>query len=97
NFGGETMYIKNVSSNIVVNNYLKNTSGIKKVEEVKKINKTDKIELSKFAKEMASVSNMSDENIRNKKVDEIKNALENGTYKIKPKEIAKKMIEDMRG
>ncbi|HBF6795708.1 TPA: flagellar biosynthesis anti-sigma factor FlgM, partial [Clostridioides difficile] len=23
--------------------------------------------------------------------------LENGTYKIKPKEIAKKMIEDMRG
>ncbi|MDX5683382.1 flagellar biosynthesis anti-sigma factor FlgM, partial [Clostridioides difficile] len=26
-----------------------------------------------------------------------KNALENGTYKIKPKEIAKKMIEDMRG
>ncbi|EGT4012760.1 flagellar biosynthesis anti-sigma factor FlgM [Clostridioides difficile] len=91
------MDIKNVSSNIVVNNYLKNTSGIKKVEEVKKIYKTDKIELSKFAKEMASVSNMSDENIRNKKVDEIKNALENGTYKIKPKEIAKKMIEDMRG
>ncbi|SJP26944.1 hypothetical protein [Clostridioides difficile] len=39
------MDIKNVSSNIVVNNYLKNTSGIKKVEEVKKINKTDKIEL----------------------------------------------------
>ena len=38
------MDIKNVSSNIVVNNYLKNTSGIKKVEEVKKINKTDKIE-----------------------------------------------------
>ena len=91
------MDIKNVSSNIVVNNYLKNTSGIKKVEEVKKINKTYNIELSKFAKEMASVSNMSDENIRNKKVDEIKNALENGTYKIKPKEIAKKMIEDMRG
>lgn len=91
------MDIKNVSSNIVVNNYLKNTSGVKKVEEVKKTSKTDKIELSKFAKEMASVSNMSDETIRNKKVDEIKNALENGTYKIKPEEIAKKMIEDMRG
>ncbi|WP_254221916.1 flagellar biosynthesis anti-sigma factor FlgM [Clostridioides difficile] len=27
----------------------------------------------------------------------MKNALENGTYKRKPKEIAKKMIEDMRG
>ncbi|WP_235666966.1 flagellar biosynthesis anti-sigma factor FlgM [Clostridioides difficile] len=40
---------------------------------------------------------MSDENSRNKEVDEIKNAVENGTDKIKPKEIAKKMIEDMRG
>ncbi|MCC0654162.1 MULTISPECIES: flagellar biosynthesis anti-sigma factor FlgM [unclassified Clostridioides] len=91
------MDIKNVSSNIVINNYLKNTSGVKKVEEVQKTSKTDKIELSKVAKEMASVSNMSDETIRNKKIDEIKNALENGTYKIKPEEIAKKMIEDMRG
>ncbi|MGO0883028.1 flagellar biosynthesis anti-sigma factor FlgM [Clostridioides difficile] len=91
------MDIKNVSSNIVVNNYLKNTVGVKKVEEIQKTSKTDKIELSKFAKEMASISNMSDETIRNKKIDEIKNALENGTYKIKPEEIAKKMIEDMRG
>lgn len=91
------MDIKNVSSNIVVNNYLKNTVGVKKVEEVQKTSKTDKIELSKFAKEMASISNMSDETIRNKKIDEIKNALENGTYKIKPEKIAKKMIEDMRG
>ncbi|MCC0648000.1 MULTISPECIES: flagellar biosynthesis anti-sigma factor FlgM [unclassified Clostridioides] len=91
------MDVKNVSSNIVVNNYLKNTLGVKKVEEVQKTSKTDKIELSKFAKEMASISNMSDETIRNKKIDEIKNALENGTYKIKPEEIAKKMIEDMRG
>ncbi|MDB0440918.1 flagellar biosynthesis anti-sigma factor FlgM [Clostridioides difficile] len=91
------MDIKNVSSNIIINNYLKNTSGVKKVEEIQKTSKTDKIELSKFAKEMASVSNMGDETIRNKKIDEIKNALENGTYKIKPEEIAKKMIEDMRG
>ncbi|MGO0986836.1 flagellar biosynthesis anti-sigma factor FlgM [Clostridioides difficile] len=91
------MDIKNVSSNIVINNYLKNTSGVKRVEEIQKASKTDKIELSKFAKEMASVSNMSDETIRNKKIDEIKNALESGTYKIKPEEIAKKMIEDMRG
>ncbi|MGO0907516.1 flagellar biosynthesis anti-sigma factor FlgM [Clostridioides difficile] len=91
------MDIKNVSSNIVINNYLKNTSGVKRAEEIQKASKTDKIELSKFAKEMASVSNMSDETIRNKKIDEIKNALESGTYKIKPEEIAKKMIEDMRG
>ncbi|TQW48236.1 flagellar biosynthesis anti-sigma factor FlgM, partial [Clostridioides difficile] len=55
------------------------------------------IELSKFAKEMSSVSNMSDEAARNKKIEEIKSALENGTYKIKPEEIAKKMIEEMRG
>lgn len=91
------MDIKNVSLNIVVNNYLKNIFGIKKVEEVKKINKIDKIELFKFVKEMVSVLNMSDENIRNKKVDEIKNVLENGIYKIKLKEIVKKMIEDMWG
>ncbi|KPI56302.1 flagellar biosynthesis anti-sigma factor FlgM [Clostridioides difficile] len=91
------MDIKNVSSNIVINNYLKNTSDVKKVQEVQKTSKTDKIELSKFAKEMASVSSMSDETIRNKKIDEIKSALENGTYKIKPEEIAKKMMEDMRG
>ena len=91
------MDVKSVSSNIVVNNYLKNTSDIRKVQQVQKTNKTDKIELSKFAKEMASVSNMSDEATRNKKIEEIKNAWESGTYKIKPEEIAKKMIEEMRG
>lgn len=31
------MDIKNVSSNIVVNNYLKNTSGIKKWKRLKKL------------------------------------------------------------
>ncbi|MGO1043843.1 flagellar biosynthesis anti-sigma factor FlgM [Clostridioides difficile] len=91
------MDIKNVSSNIVVNNYLKSASDVKKVQQVQKTNKTDKIELSKFAKEMSSVSNMSDETIKNKKINEIKSALENGTYKVNPDEIAKKMIEDMRG
>ncbi|HBE9571747.1 TPA: flagellar biosynthesis anti-sigma factor FlgM [Clostridioides difficile] len=91
------MNIKSVSSNIVVNNYLKNKSDVKKVQQVQKVDKTDKIELSKFAKEMSSVSNMSDEVARNKKIEEIKSALENGTYKIKPEEIAKKMIEEMRG
>ncbi|WP_235667513.1 flagellar biosynthesis anti-sigma factor FlgM [Clostridioides difficile] len=40
---------------------------------------------------------MSDEIIINKKVEEIKNAVDNGKYNIKPREIAKKMIEDMRG
>ena len=87
------MNIKSVSSNIVVNNYLKNKSDVKKVQQVQKVDKTDKIELSKFS----SVSNMSDEATRNKKIEEIKSALENGTYKIKPEEIAKKMIEEMRG
>ncbi|MCC0783679.1 flagellar biosynthesis anti-sigma factor FlgM [Clostridioides sp. ES-S-0108-01] len=91
------MDIKSVSSNIVINNYLKNKSDTKKVQQVQKTGKKDKIELSKFAKEMASVSNMNDEATRNKKIEEIKSALESGTYKIKPEEIAKKMIEEMRG
>ncbi|MBT2146367.1 flagellar biosynthesis anti-sigma factor FlgM [Clostridioides difficile] len=89
------MNIKSVSSNIVVNNYLKNKSDVKKVQQVQKVDKTDKIELSKFAKEMSSVSNMSDEATRNKNRRN-KSALENGTYKIKPEEIAKNDRGDAR-
>lgn len=94
------MDVKNVSSNIAVSNYLKNVNDvdrIKKIQEVQETNKIDKIELSKFAKEMVSVSNMGDDTIKNEKIKEIRKSLENGTYKINPEEIAKKMLEDMRG
>ncbi|PLR90816.1 flagellar biosynthesis anti-sigma factor FlgM [Bacillus sp. T33-2] len=50
----------------------------------------DKVEISATAKEMQQSSQVSTE--RHQKVEELKVQVENGTYKLNPKEVAKSII-----
>ncbi|RSD25205.1 flagellar biosynthesis anti-sigma factor FlgM [Mesobacillus subterraneus] len=52
--------------------------------------KADKVEISSTAKEMQQLSQVSD--LRQKKVEELKIQVENGTYKVNTKETAKSII-----
>ncbi len=52
---------------------------------------SDKIEISSTAKEMQQVSQLSEN--RKAKVEELKIQVENGTYKINPKEVAKSIAD----
>jgi negative regulator of flagellin synthesis FlgM len=52
--------------------------------------KTDKVEISTEAKEMQQVSQFAAE--RQAKVDELRIQVENGNYKVNPKEIAKSIV-----
>ena len=51
----------------------------------------DKVEISAAAKEMQEVSQLSQQ--RQAKIDQLKIQVENGTYKLDPKETAKSMVD----
>ncbi|MBS4190252.1 flagellar biosynthesis anti-sigma factor FlgM [Bacillus sp. FJAT-49705] len=51
----------------------------------------DKVEISTAAKEMQHVTQI--ENERQAKVEELKIQVENGTYKVSPKEVAKNILD----
>ncbi len=67
-----------------------------KNEEKNKKIVADKLEISQEAKYLNKITSNKNE-IDIKKVEEIKNRLNLGTYKINSKEIAKKMIENVKG
>ena len=63
-----------------------------KIDEMKKTEKpVDKVEISSTAKAMQQMSEV--EQLRQKKVEELKVQVENGTYKPNPKDIAKSIID----
>ncbi|MGC2062664.1 MAG: flagellar biosynthesis anti-sigma factor FlgM [Thermodesulfovibrionales bacterium] len=70
------------------------TSGMGSVE---KVSKTDRVDLSGKAKEMAEMINTITQlpEIRTDKVQSIEKAVNDGTYKIDAKKIADKMIDEL--
>jgi negative regulator of flagellin synthesis FlgM len=65
---------------------------INKMDELKKTEKpVDKVEISSTAKAMQQLSEV--EQLRQKKVEELKVQVENGTYKPNPQDIAKSIID----
>jgi len=58
--------------------------------------KTDTVNISDTAKEIQEVRKQLDEipDVRTEKVQQLKNEIENGTYKIKSEEIAEKMLRE---
>lgn len=59
-----------------------------KLDQVKSVNQQkDKVEISTTAKEMQQVADQ-----RQAKVEELKGQVENGTYTVDPKEVAKSMV-----
>lgn len=77
--------IMNAYNTQMENKYHKNTP---------KPNK-DKIEISENGKYLSKI-NSSKEEINLEKVNEIKNKIENGTYKIDSRKIAQKIIDSMK-
>lgn len=59
-------------------------------------NKSDSIQISDLGKYLNEVSNNKDE-INIDKINDIKKRIENGTYSVDSKELAKKIIEKMKG
>ena len=58
--------------------------------------KTDTVNISDAAKEIQEVRKQLDDipDVRTEKVQQLKNEIENGTYKIKSEEIAEKMLRE---
>lgn len=91
------MDVKKINSTAIINSYLNNIKQAKNKKTAKEINKVDKIELSPTAKQIGSKLLREVGVNKNEQIQEIKNSLAKGTYNINPNEIAKKMMENMRG
>ncbi|MEC5422862.1 flagellar biosynthesis anti-sigma factor FlgM [Virgibacillus sp. C22-A2] len=63
----------------------------KQVDHKKEVNKTDQIEISSQAKHLQGKDNPSAK--RAEYIQEIKNAVDSGNYKVNPEKTAEKMIE----
>ena len=89
--------------NSVQFNNIDNIYKSKKVESEKSKtnNKSDSIQISDFGKYLNKVNtekiNSNEENINMDKVNDIKRRIENGTYSVDSKVLAKKIIEKMEG
>jgi negative regulator of flagellin synthesis FlgM len=85
------MNVRTVNFRSIENIYKSN-----KIESKPVINKkTDVIEISELGKYLNKV-NTNKEEINVDKVNELKQKIENGTYKVDSKDLAKKIIEHMR-
>ena len=73
-----------------INPYTLQTNKVDKVNRAASKQK-DEVEISSTAKEMQQVSQLTSQ--RQAKVEDLKIQVENGTYKVDPKEVAKSMIQ----
>lgn len=78
-------------------NNIQNVYKSKKVEPNPiKEKRADKVEISELGKYLNQIN--SDKNdIDTKKIEELKKKIENGTYQVNSRELAKKIIENIRG
>jgi negative regulator of flagellin synthesis FlgM len=83
----------NPLNNPRVNPYQRNGEKIDTLKNQQK--PLDKVEISSRAKDMQEMSKLSQE--RQAKVEELKVQVENGTYKVDSKEIAKNMLKFYKG
>ena len=71
------------------------------IEKTKTNNKSDSIQISDLGKYLNKVNtnkiNSSEEDVNMDKVNDIKKRIENGTYSVDSKDLAKKIIEKMEG
>ncbi|MDQ0149887.1 flagellar biosynthesis anti-sigma factor FlgM [Eubacterium multiforme] len=88
------MKIDSIRRNNMINVYKKQKHYENKT--VTKKEMKDKVEISDAAKYLNKIVN-DNENINLDKINDIKNRINNGTYKIDSKKIAKKMIESIKG
>lgn len=90
----EMMKINSIQTNNVINAYGRQKQYAKGESESKQVK--DKVTISEDAKYLSKITSDTD-NIDLKKITEIKKKLESGTYSINSREIAKKMVESLKG
>ena len=88
------MKIDSIRRNNMINVYKKQKKYENKT--ITKREMKDKVEISDAAKYLNKIVN-DNENINLDKINDIKNRINNGTYKIDSKKIAKKMLESIKG
>lgn len=88
------MKINSVNTNNMINAYSKQKQYVK-TETLNKVSK-DKVEISEEAKYLSKI-NSDNENINIDKVNEIKKKIQDGTYNINSRNIAQKIINDIKG
>ncbi|MGL5617424.1 MAG: flagellar biosynthesis anti-sigma factor FlgM [Sarcina sp.] len=82
------------STNRVMNAYGQNK--INKINKTEKVNEKDRIEISNKAKEMKEMD-LEIKVDRSKDVERIRNEIKDGSYKVNSENLAKAIIEEMRG
>lgn len=87
------MKISSINPRAIENIYKSN----KAKEEIIKQERKDTVEISNLGKYLSEVSSKKNEDINIDKINELKKQINNGTYKIDSKDIAKKILERMRG
>ncbi|WP_029699411.1 flagellar biosynthesis anti-sigma factor FlgM [Clostridium sp. Ade.TY] len=88
------MKIDSIRTNNMINVY-KQQKRYENVNVTKKEIK-DKVEISDAAKHLNKIKN-DNENVNLDKINEIKNRINNGTYNVDSKKLAKKIIEIIKG
>lgn len=88
------MNINGINSNNIINFYSKNKS---RVSETKKVNNvSDRIEISKLGKSLTNYT-LEGVNVDNsKKIEELKNQINNGTYNVDAKLTARSILDTIK-
>lgn len=86
------MKIGSINQRVIENIYKSNKAEDKSIKK----EKIDTVQISDLGKYLSEVNNKKEE-VNIEKVNELKKKIDNGTYRIDSKDIAKKIIEHMRG
>lgn len=88
------MNINGINSNNVINLYSKNRNIVSQTKEVKSV--SDRIEISKLGKSLTNYT-LEGVNVDNsKKIQELKNQINNGTYNVDAKLTARSILDTIK-
>ena len=88
------MNINGINSNNVINFYSKNKNRVSQTKEVNNV--SDRIEISKLGKSLTNYT-LEGVNVDNsKKIEELKNQINNGTYNVDAKLTARSMLDTIK-
>lgn len=88
------MNINGINSNNVINLYSKNRNRVSQTKEIKSV--SDRIEISKLGKSLTNYT-LEGVNVDNsKKIQELKNQINNGTYNVDAKLTARSILDTIK-
>lgn len=88
------MNINGINSNNVINLYSKNRNRVSQTKEVKSV--SDRIEISKLGKSLTNYTLEGVNMDNSKKIQELKNQINNGTYNVDAKLTARSILDTIK-